>query len=236
VTKYALNKHIKEELRQKLHCGICDETFDKNCELEAHMEVHAKQKEHECNQCGKLFYLKWRLKKHMEMHESKHVRKCHYFNNGLICPFDDIGCMFLHKESDICSFGSRCWKKLCPDKHIHTSPSTKYGIADTIAEDDANLVVKESLDEPINGDDDNRKVNTNDNKAIIDDVMTIEVDIKDKQGANNSDNTKANCVVCKLKLHGRKKFKCDECELDVCYGCHKKTFITQEWFMCLVCQ
>ena len=55
VTKYALNKHIKEEHRQKLRCGICDETFDMNCELEAHMEEHAKQKEHECDQCGKLF-------------------------------------------------------------------------------------------------------------------------------------------------------------------------------------
>lgn len=208
-----------------------------NCELEAHMEEHAKQKEHECDECGKLFYLKWRLKKHMEMHERKHVRKCHYFNNGLICPFDDIGCMFLHKESDICSFGSRCLKKLCPDKHnTHTNPSTKSGIADTIAEDDANVVVKESLDEPIKGENDNRKGNRKDNKAIIDDVKTIEVNIEDKEGAKNSDNTKANCVVCKLKLHGKKKFKCDECELDVCYGCHKKTFITQEWFMCQVCQ
>ena len=89
------------------------------------------------------------------------------------------------------------------------------------------------MDEPIKGENDNRKGNRKDNKAIIDDVKTIEVNIEDKEGAKNS---KANCVVCKLKLHGKKKFKCDECELDVCYGCHKKTFITQEWFMCQVCQ
>ena len=83
----------------------------------------------------------------------------------------------------------------------------------------------------------NRKVNTRDNKARNVNDKTIEVDIKVKKGTKNyvdvlcdldSASTKAECFLCKLKLHGKKKFKCDECELDVCYGCHKKTLITQE--------
>ena len=47
VTKFSFKKHIKEEHQQKVHCEICQETFDENCRLEAHMEEHAKQKEHE---------------------------------------------------------------------------------------------------------------------------------------------------------------------------------------------
>ena len=42
VTKYVLNKHIKEEHRQNLRCEICDGTSDKNCVLETHIEEHAK--------------------------------------------------------------------------------------------------------------------------------------------------------------------------------------------------
>ena len=56
------------------------------------------------------------------------------------------------------------------------------------------------------------------------------------KNSENVSNLEADCVVCKIILNGRKKFKCDECELNVCYSCHKKTYINKEWFMCQVCQ
>ena len=226
VTKSALKKHIKEEHQRKIHCEICGEIFDQNCMLEAHMEEHAKLKEHECDQCGKLFHLKWRLKKHMEIHEDKQLRKCHYFNNGLKCPFEEIGCMFLHKDSEICSFGRRCLLKLCQYKHI----------IEPVINDTAAKEVKENSDKYISEKNDNicnTRVKVKDKKERIDNDKTVQTDTK----VELDDNTKkADCVVCKDKLLGKRVFKCDECESDVCSTCHKKTFITKEWFMCLVCQ
>ena len=42
---------------------------------------------------------------------------CHYFNNNKVCPFNDIGCMFKHSESDKCRFGENCQFKLCQFRH-----------------------------------------------------------------------------------------------------------------------
>ena len=45
------------------------------------------------------------------------IKFCHYFNNGKICPFEKLGCMFSHQDSEICYFGVRCMNKLCQFKH-----------------------------------------------------------------------------------------------------------------------
>ena len=64
-----------------------------------------------------MFVLNWRLKKHEELHEINYTRKCHYFNNQKVCPFEEFGCMFLHEDSGICKYGEKCNNKLCPYKH-----------------------------------------------------------------------------------------------------------------------
>jgi hypothetical protein len=33
------------------------------------------------------------------------VNNCHYFNNDKKCPFEELGCKFLHSVSQICKFG-----------------------------------------------------------------------------------------------------------------------------------
>ena len=43
------------------------------------------------------------------------------------------------------------------------------------------------------------------------------------------------CRVCKTMLQDKTKFKCDECELYVCAP-YKKTYFTEEGFMCEACQ
>ena len=94
-------------------------TFDKNHELEYHIKTcHEKVNEYECEKCEKKFVLEWRLKKHMRNHDSlASMKKCHYFNNGNKCPFEELGCMFAHEVSDNCTFGRTCKNKLCSFKH-----------------------------------------------------------------------------------------------------------------------
>ena len=54
---------------------------------------------------------------HMKNHSNKWVKKCHYFNNNLVCPFEEMGCMFLHEDSVICKFGEKCSINFCSYKH-----------------------------------------------------------------------------------------------------------------------
>ena len=86
--------------------------------MEAHLKTqNPDNTEYECNLCDKKFILKWRLSKHIQAHSIKTTKKCHYFNNGKACPYEDIGCMFTHEQSDICKFGQVCRNKLCSYKH-----------------------------------------------------------------------------------------------------------------------
>ena len=75
-------------------------TFSKNCELENHMvAIHASKKPHACETCGKTFVLKWRLEKHLGVHQES-VKTCKFFEEGMECPFEEIGCKFGHIEKE----------------------------------------------------------------------------------------------------------------------------------------
>ena len=106
-----LKVHIKEQHRKEIKCSICDEKFDQTFKLENHLKEHEVETL-DCDECGKTFYLKWRLVKHKTIHQTTNVRFCHYFNNDKLCPFEEIGCMFLHAKSEFCRF-----KKLCKNDH-----------------------------------------------------------------------------------------------------------------------
>ena len=73
-------------------------------------------KDFKCGKCEQKFYLEWRLRKHLEGHENS-FKFCHYFNNALTCPFEEHGCMFIHKVSPLCKFGGSCANKLCQFRH-----------------------------------------------------------------------------------------------------------------------
>lgn len=116
--KKKLNKHLREIHPRKIKCKTCDKVFSENCELEVHIKTHhLENTEYRCNLCDKTFVLKWRLSKHLQYHSSETKKKCHYFNNEKICPYEDIGCMFDHEMSEICKFGEFCANKLCSYKH-----------------------------------------------------------------------------------------------------------------------
>lgn len=117
-SKRKLLKHVKEEHPKTIACKSCEEIFHKNSDLEVHIEAEHKQMEtYDCDRCDKKFVLIWRLRKHKESHTNMNMKKCHYFNNKKVCPYEKIGCMFDHSTSEICIFGGKCTNKLCPYQH-----------------------------------------------------------------------------------------------------------------------
>ena len=85
--------------------------------MEIHISEHNTPKEFKCDICEKSFYLEWRLRKHLENHKDTLKVFCHYFNNEKVCPFEEIGCKFIHKDSKPCKNGGKCEKKLCQFRH-----------------------------------------------------------------------------------------------------------------------
>ena len=65
-----------------------------------HLAEHEKDKQFKCETCGKEFFLKWRLKKHEGIHSSP-PKACKYFVNKQECPYESIGCMFLHHNLSV---------------------------------------------------------------------------------------------------------------------------------------
>ena len=113
-----LKRHIVDSHSKKSECNKCDKKFTTSSQLETHLQEHGSQKENVCKKCGKTFHFSWRLEKHNKMHDSNiTVRKCHYFNNDKQCPFDEIGCKFLHEEAVYCKYRSQCKFDKCQFRH-----------------------------------------------------------------------------------------------------------------------
>ena len=113
-----LKRHIKEEHQAEIICRFCDSTFKLKSELEVHIKSwHQEEKGFECEECGKSFVLEWRLRKHMNLHTAIDIKACHYFNNDIKCPFENLGCMFAHHLAGLCKFGKNCKNKLCSYQH-----------------------------------------------------------------------------------------------------------------------
>ena len=136
-SKKNLKLHMRESHPKSFNCIICAESFEKSSDMELHLKENHSSPEFTCDQCDKSFVLKWRLKKHLEIHMKSSAKSCHYFNNGKNCPYENVGCMFLHKDSENCYFGVQCKNKLCQFKH----PEHK----NNVAEDDYEVVLEDQF-------------------------------------------------------------------------------------------
>ena len=56
----------------------------------------------------------------MHLHSQKNIKPCHYFNNEKSCPYNELGCKFLHIASEKCKFEQKCDRRLCPNRHGKT--------------------------------------------------------------------------------------------------------------------
>ena len=91
----ALRKHKRSYHGKTETYNHCGKVFHVRADFEKHMDDHNGEKPFKCETCGRGFYLEWRLKKHTEIPATyKMIRKCHYFNNGRVCPFEAVGCKF----------------------------------------------------------------------------------------------------------------------------------------------
>ena len=107
-TNKEVDCHIQSTHPKVFKCRLCSHNFSLSKDLETHIKNQHNSTELKCDSCEKVFYMKWRLNKHKEIHTSVNVRHCHYFNNGKNCPFEDIGCKFLHRDWEVCKFGKSC--------------------------------------------------------------------------------------------------------------------------------
>ena len=158
-TKTELTTHIYENHPKQLKCDMCEFACSEWYEMEKHMlAMHSVNKNFKCNRCEKSFVTEWRLKKHMQMHD-KQTKFCHYFNNGKICRFEELGCKFRHADSKECRFMEKCRKKLCEFKHSFKSQSTD----EVIEVSDVQLVEVEVRDENATEDKTNKEIIDGDN-------------------------------------------------------------------------
>ena len=54
----------------------------------------------------------------MKIHTQEFVKFCHYYNNDKFCPFEELGCKFLHQVAQNYRHGITCKIWLCPRRHM----------------------------------------------------------------------------------------------------------------------
>ena len=152
-SKKFLKKHITEVHVEKMKCKSCDKIFFKKCDLEIHIKTeHEIAEDYKCEHCDKTFVLEWRLLKHQSNHSNIVTKKCHYFNNNLECPFEELGCMFEHAVSEMCKFDKKCTNNLCSYQHSmlgkkpHPEESNKKQVdAENLSEEEECPLCNEKL-------------------------------------------------------------------------------------------
>jgi hypothetical protein len=125
-SKSLLKKHKKANHKTSVSCPNCEEKFEESWTLEVHLKSHVDTVKHECELCGKCFHMKWRLRKHMDLHNNPKAKKCHFFNNKKHCPFQEVGCKFLHETSEKCYFQDNCRNELCKSPKIQLKHTLRF--------------------------------------------------------------------------------------------------------------
>ena len=132
--------HSKNNHEENIKCKVCNESFDKNSDMELHMTtVHETEKKNRCDIYEKTFMFEWRLRKHKFMHQSVTGTKCHYYNNSKDCPYEEVGCKFKHIPTPQFKFGKTCGRRLCQFKHSCSKELLKETNNDHTANDEPAL-------------------------------------------------------------------------------------------------
>ena len=127
--------NTKEKDNQVIKCKLCKKAFSRNCDLEIHMDEHETERKYKCNNCEKTFHLQWRRDKHEENHKQTNVTVCRYFSKHEPCPYEPIGCKFLHDQSTTFCRKKDCQNLLCPFAHQNvTRDEDKEGNCEEVSD------------------------------------------------------------------------------------------------------
>ena len=88
------------------------------------MKTHDEIETFKYELCDKTFFLEWRLRQHMIGHQNPNLVKCHYFNNGKCCPYEELGCKFDHSKSKMCKDFHSCGRNMCQFRHKSTEDAS----------------------------------------------------------------------------------------------------------------
>ena len=84
-----------------LNCELCEKKFNRFCDMEIHLKTeHKKCQEFLCSKCEKTFVTQWRMRKHISIHRETNTKPCIYFISSVKCPFEELGCKFLHIDPE----------------------------------------------------------------------------------------------------------------------------------------
>ena len=196
--KSQLKVHIREVHPKTYNCRNCEETFDECWKMEKHLKLHEDARKFNCKVCGKDFHTAWRLKKHTESH-TKVEKFCHYFNNGKMCPYDDLGCMFKHEDSDKCKYETYCNFNLCQYKHNENNI--------IIEEIDEKVESNDDVDSIVDSESESESDNDNDDALTDNDASDFEEvnDLEIEQSQYND------CNGCSKILTTNNSYKCKKC-------------------------
>ena len=95
------------------NCDLCELEFNEEWKMLAHKKNHINFK---CEKCDKNFHFQVLKEKHMNISHGNKLIYCHYFNNNKNCPYEE-NCMYIHDDSEICKYDSKCARNLCMYKH-----------------------------------------------------------------------------------------------------------------------
>ena len=139
----------------------------------------------------------------MKIHENAKIQYCHFFNNALPCPYEEIGCMFRHAEAPSCRYQTCCTRKLCPYKH--KTEESEYDEKSIIDEESDNEeeIDFEKCDEAENGE-------GIDLHPLVNDAIT-------KEAEKESENSEWKKV---KDTKQQQKFYCNSCLF--CSTCEKE--------------
>ena len=110
-----LKKHMIKHTDKSytFKCDLCDLDFNEEWKMLAHKKTHSR---FDCEKCDRNFQYQVLKEKHMSISHGNKLLYCHFFNNKKKCPYEEK-CIFIHEDSEMCKYGSKCERNLCMYKH-----------------------------------------------------------------------------------------------------------------------
>ena len=192
-TLSVLNKHKKKHQTpryEKFECDECKKCFGEEWKLSAHLKSH---KMYLCNKCDKSF--KWQvvMEKHVRISHENVKLFCHYFNNGLECPYNDE-CIFIHEDSEVCKYGAMCERNNCMYKHKEEN--------DDVENEEIDITEENEVDESDEG-----------NKTFVNPFLS---NSKEFLVEEQEEDAEENCEIKGLdkEKNVEESFECDFCDFE----------------------